>query len=193
MLNFTLLLNAKEKLIMAQLREIYQLGSDVIRSIASEVEDVHSVEIQALIEDMIFTCKNAKGVGIAAPQLNCSKAIVIIASEPSERYPFAPVMEPTPLINPKIISHSKEMLKDWEGCLSLPGIRAQVPRYRTIDVFYTDKDGNENAVTYHDFLARVFQHEYDHLIGKVFIDRVESTHDIVMEQEYQRIIGRCKS
>lgn len=173
---------------MAQLREIYQLGSDVIRSIATEVEDVHSVEIQTLIEDMIFTCKNAKGVGIAAPQINCSKAIVIIASQPSERYPLAVAMEPTPLINPKIISHSQEMLKDWEGCLSLPGIRAQVPRYSRVEVSYTDKDGKENLVTYHDFVARVFQHEYDHLIGKVFIDRVESTNDIVMEQEYQRIM-----
>lgn len=175
---------------MAHLREICQLGSSVIRSVASQVEHVQSAEIQTLIDDMIFTCKSAKGVGIAAPQVNCSKAIVIIASEPSERYPDAPVMEPTPLINPQIISHSNEMLKEWEGCLSLPNIRAQVPRYRSVEVLYTDRDGNENTVTYHDFVARIFQHEYDHLIGKVFIDRVESTLDIVMEQEYQRIMAQ---
>lgn len=175
---------------MANLREIYQLGSDVIRSIAKDVDDVQSSEIQTLIDDMIFTCKSSKGVGIAAPQVNCSKAIVILASFPSERYPHAPTMEPTALINPKIISHSQEMVKDWEGCLSLPGIRAQVPRYREIEVSYLDRDGNEHRISYRDFLARIFQHEYDHLIGKVFIDRVESTLDVVMEKEYQRIIGK---
>ncbi len=175
---------------MANIREIYQLGSPVIRSMAAKVEDVHSTQIQTLIDDMIVTCKDSKGVGIAAPQVNCPLAIVIIASEPSERYPSAPQMKPTALINPKIISHSHKMLKDWEGCLSLPGIRAQVPRYSEIEVAYTDRDGNEHHVIYSDFVARVFQHEYDHLIGKVFIDRVESTYDIVMEKEYQRILAQ---
>ncbi|KFL33213.1 MULTISPECIES: peptide deformylase [unclassified Sulfurospirillum] len=177
---------------MANLREIYQLGSDVIRSVAAKVEDVHDVEIQTLIDDMIFTCKASKGVGIAAPQVNCAQAIVIIASEPSERYPNAPTMEPTALINPKILSHSHKIIKDWEGCLSLPGIRAQVPRYSEVEVLYTDRDGEEHTVIYSDFVARVFQHEFDHLMGKVFIDRVESTYDVVMEKEYQRIIGKTK-
>lgn len=189
MLNCTSYFNAKEASIMANLREIYQLGSEVIRSMAEPVKEIHTPEIQALIDDMILTCQDSKGVGIAAPQVNCSKAIVIIASYPNERYPNAPKMEPTALINPKIISHSKEMFKDWEGCLSLPGIRAQVPRYNEIKVSYTDREGKSHTVVYHDFVARIFQHEYDHLIGKVFIDRVESTHDIVMEQEYRRIIG----
>jgi len=174
---------------MAHLREIYQLGSSVIRSVAQDVSDIASAEIQTLIDDMIFTCKESKGVGIAAPQVNCSKAIVIIASYPSERYPKAPLMEPTALINPKILSHSPKIIKDWEGCLSLPGIRAQVPRYSEIEISYVDRVGEPHTVIYSDFLARIFQHEYDHLIGKVFIDRVESTLDIVMEKEYQRIIA----
>ena len=173
---------------MANFLEISQLGSDVIRSVAEAVDNVTSDEVQNLIDDMIFTCKNLKGVGIAAPQVNCSKAIVIIASEPSERYPNAPTMEPTALINPKILSHSQEIFKDWEGCLSLPGIRAKVPRFTTIKVSFLDRDAKEQIVEFSDFLARVFQHEYDHLIGKVFIDRIESTNDVVMEKEYQRII-----
>jgi len=177
---------------MANLREIYQLGSSVIRSVAEKVSDVHSADIQSLIDDMIFTCKESKGVGIAAPQVNCSQAIIIIASYPSERYPHAPMMEPTALINPKIISHSSSMLKDWEGCLSLPGIRAQVPRYREIEVSYTDREGSEHTVMYRDFVARIFQHEYDHLIGKVFLDRIESTLDVVMEKEYQRLMTEEK-
>ena len=92
------------------------------------------------------------------------------------------------MINPKILSHSDEMYKDWEGCLSLPGIRAQVPRYKEIEVSYLDRDAKQHIAQYRDFIAKVFQHEYDHLIGKVFIDRVESTNDIIMEQEYQKII-----
>lgn len=173
---------------MAILREIYQLGADVIRGIATEVEDIHAPEIQTLIDDLIFTCKSAKGVGIAAPQVNVAKTIVVIASMPSARYPDAPNMEPTALINPKILSHSSTLVKAWEGCLSLPGLRAKVPRYSEIEVAYTDREGLAQRVVYHDFVARIFQHEYDHLIGKVFIDRVETTHDIVMEQEYRRMI-----
>ena len=173
---------------MTKLLEIYQLGSDVIREVAQVVEDVQSDEIKQLIEDMIYTCNHLNGVGIAAPQVNASQAIIIMASKPNERYPHAPMMEPTALINPQIISHSEEMIKDWEGCLSLPGIRAQVPRYTQIKVSYTDTNATEHIVTFKDFVARIFQHEYDHLLGKVFIDRVESTKDIVMEKEYKRIL-----
>jgi peptide deformylase len=153
---------------------IEQLGSSVIREIASEVIDIKSQEIQTLIDDMFFTCEKANGMGISAPQVNHSKAILIISSKPNERYPHATVMEPIVLINPKIISYSDEMYKDWEGCLSLPGIRAQVPRYRQIEVSYFDRDAKQHIVQYSDFIAKVFQHEHDHLIGKVFIDRVES-------------------
>lgn len=177
---------------MVELREIYQLGSPVIRSLAEEVHDVHSEAIQTLIDDMIVTCKASKGVGIAAPQVGHAKAIVIIASYPSERYPNAPLMEPTALINPKIIAHAPTLHKDWEGCLSLPGIRAKVPRYTQIEVSYTTREGELQSVLYDDFLARIFQHEYDHLIGKVFIDRIESTLDVVMEKEYQRIMEEAK-
>lgn len=178
---------------MAESREIYQLGSPIIRSVALEVVDVQSDEIQTLIDDMIVTCKASKGVGIAAPQLGISQAIVIIASYPSERYPNAPLMEPTALSNPKIIAHAPTLHKDWEGCLSLPGIRAKVPRYTQIEVAYTSREGHAKRVTYNDFLARIFQHEYDHLIGKVFIDRIESTLDVVMEKEYQRIMEEAKN
>ena len=92
------------------------------------------------------------------------------------------------MINPVIISHSETMEKDWEGCLSLPGIRALVPRYSTLHVSYTTRDGETLSKHFEGFLARVFQHEFDHLDGIVFIDRVESTQDVVMEREYQRMM-----
>jgi len=172
---------------MAHLCEISQLGSDVLRCVAKEVEDVTSRETQTLIDDLIFTCKANQGLGIAAPQVGHSQAIMIIASEPNERYPHAPLMPPTAFINPQLLSHSNEVEKEWEGCLSLPGIRALVPRYTWIDVSYMDSNGAFHTERFEGFLARIFQHEYDHLIGHVFIDRIESSMDVVMEKEYQRL------
>jgi len=172
---------------------IAQLGADVIREIACDVEDITSELTQIFIDDLLFTCKEAKGMGIAAPQVYNSKRIFIMNSEPNERYPYAPQMEPTAIINPQIISHSKESEKDWEGCLSLPGLRARVPRYTSLHVKYSTRDGEVVECEYEGFLARIFQHEYDHLEGKVFIDRVESTQDIVMEKEFYRLIEEDKT
>lgn len=174
---------------MSQTLEIFQLGSPIIRRVAKKVTDIKAPEIQTLIDDMIQTCLDSKGVGIAAPQIGHSLAIMIMASYPNARYPYAPKMEPTALINPKVLAYSEEQVKDWEGCLSLPGIRALVPRHTHIEVMYLDREGKEQSIVFRDFLARLFQHEYDHLIGKVFIDRVESTHDIIMEKEYQRLMS----
>lgn len=173
---------------MPQRLEISQLGAPSIRTVAKKVTDIGSSEIQTLIDDMIFTCKESKGMGIAAPQVGCSWSILIMASAPNQRYPYAPLMEPTALINPHVISVSQESVKDWEGCLSLPGIRARVPRHTTIEVVYFDRQGKQQEVVFKDFLARLFQHEYDHLLGAVFIDRVESTKDMIMEKEYQRMM-----
>lgn len=135
------------------------------------------------------TCSDANGMGIAAPQVSHSQRIFIVASRPNARYPYAPHMQATAVINPQITWKSAETEKDWEGCLSLPGVRALVPRHTHITVKYTARDGTAVESDYDGFIARVFQHEYDHLDGKVFIDRVETTQDIVMEQAWQRIIA----
>jgi peptide deformylase len=168
---------------------IAQLGANVIRNVAEPVYDVSSPEIQTFIDDLLFTCNAAKGMGIAAPQVSVSKRIFVMSSEPNARYPHAPKMEPTVIINPQIISHRETMQKDWEGCLSLPGVRALVPRYSALHVSYTTREGETLSTHFEGFLARIFQHEFDHLEGTVFIDRVESTKDVVMEQEYQRMVA----
>lgn len=173
---------------MAKILPIAQLGAPVIRKVSQRVTNIDSEEIQNLIDDLMLTCSDAKGMGISAPQVYRSKRIFIMSSQPNERYPYAPKMEPTAVINPKIISHSKETQKGWEGCLTLPGVRGLVPRYTQINVSYTNREGKKVDVEYQGFMARLFQHEFDHLNGKVFIDRVESTLDIVMEEEFQRII-----
>ena len=91
------------------------------------------------------------------------------------------------MINPEIISYSVETEKGWEGCLSVPMIRGLVPRYREIEVAYLDRQGDRQITKLTDFVARIFQHEYDHLLGKVFLDRVETNLDLVTESEYHKL------
>jgi peptide deformylase len=85
------------------------------------------------------------------------------------------------------MSHSVETEKGWEGCLSVPMIRGLVPRYREIEIEYIDRQGDRQQTKLTDFVARIFQHEYDHLEGKVFLDRVETSLDLITEFEYQKL------
>ena len=126
-------------------------------------------------------------MGIAAPQVGELKRIMVMCSRPNSRYPQAPVMDETVMLNPTIIWKSKEMIKDWEGCLSLPLIRGYVPRCESIQVEYFTRDGGLIKADFDGFLARIFQHEYDHLNGKVFIDRLDSTTDMMMESEWLKL------
>lgn len=167
---------------------VVTIGNPVLREHAQEVKDLSSVEVQQLIDDLIETVIEENGVGIAAPQVSVSQQIMIIASRPSPRYPSAPEMQPTALINPRIVDQSKELEKGWEGCLSVPGIRGLVPRNTWVNVRYQDREGEWIESRYEGFLARIFQHEYDHLIGMTYLDRLESNRDIVSEAEYQNRI-----
>ena len=170
---------------MAKLRQIAQLGNAILRQQASAVE-FDSEQTQAIISDMLATLADSNGVGLAAPQIHEPYCIVIIASRPTPRYPNAPEMKPTVMINPSFKNHSEEKHKDWEGCLSIPGIRALVPRYSDIEVNYTDPKGKLVKLRIEDFIARVFQHEYDHLNGMVYLDRVENSQDIMSEHEFNK-------
>ncbi|MBW4636919.1 MAG: peptide deformylase [Gloeocapsa sp. UFS-A4-WI-NPMV-4B04] len=170
--------------------EIIQLGHPLLRSSAQLVDNIQDQNIQNLIDNLIATVGQANGVGIAAPQVAESYQLFIVASRPNLRYPNAPTMQPTAMINPQVLAHSSEVVKGWEGCLSIPEIRGYVPRYEAIEIEYTDRNGKLQKQELTDFVARIFQHEYDHLNGIVFLDRLESTHDIITEQEYQkRIVG----
>ncbi|MBF2013740.1 MAG: peptide deformylase [Rivularia sp. T60_A2020_040] len=173
---------------MSEKLSIIQLGNPILRQKAEFVNNIEDKTIQKLIDDLLITVSEANGVGIAAPQVAVGYRIFIVASRPNLRYPHAPLMEPTAMINPRIVNYSDEIIKDWEGCLSVPGIRGLVPRYKTIEVEYTDRYGKLEKQELTDFVARIFQHEYDHMSGLVFLDRVESTFDIVTEQEYQNLI-----
>jgi peptide deformylase len=171
---------------MPSIRPIAQLGHPVLRTPAGPIEFPLPAGARALIDDMLATLRDANGVGIAAPQVYETASVFIVASRPNPRYPDAPEMEPEVVINPEILERSEDLVKGWEGCLSIPGIRGLVPRHRRIVARYTSIAGDEVEREFLDFVARIFQHEDDHLRGIVFLDRLESTRDVVTEAEYQR-------
>lgn len=172
------------------LLQIAQLGHIILRKKAKTVKDVKDLTVQKLIDDLITTVIDVDGVGIAAPQVYKSLRVFILASHPNSRYPKAPKMKPTAIINPKITVYSKEVKKDWEGCLSIPGIRGLIPRHYSINVEFTNRDGTRSKKTYKDFVARIFQHEFDHLEGIMFVDRIDSSKDLISEKEYQKLMKK---
>jgi peptide deformylase len=172
---------------MSNIRQIYEIGSAILRQRAAAIGHASAPEIDSAIEDAIATAIAANGVGIAAPQIGLSLRLFILASRPSPRYPHAPMMEPTPMINPRILDRSTELVSGWEGCLSVPGTRGWVPRHETIEVEYFDRHGDRIQQELTGFVARIFQHELDHLDGVLFPDRVVLTTDLITEAEYLKI------
>lgn len=171
---------------MPILRQIAQLGQPVLRGKSLKIDTPSDPAIQSLIDDLLVTVEEVYGVGIAAPQVYEPLAVFIVASRPNPRYPHAPDMEAAVMINPEILWKSEELEKGWEGCLSVPGLRGLVPRHKRIGVRYLDRRGDLVEAEYDGFLARVFQHEFDHLQGVVFVDRLETTLDLMTEREYLR-------
>lgn len=173
--------------VRSMIREIRELGDPILRLRAAELTDLKTPAVSEIIRDLFDTMNHSQGVGIAAPQIGESLRIFIVASKPNERYPHAPVMEPRVVVNPEIVSLSENTEKGWEGCLSIPGIRGFVPRPTHICVRYTDAESGELVETeFRDFIARVWLHEYDHLEGVVFLDRLQSPRDIITTRELQR-------
>lgn len=172
---------------MPHLLQIAQLGHPVLRKVAEPVLAIDD-DIQALIEDLFATSAEANGAGIAAPQVYVSLRVFILSIKPSPRYPHAPDMEAVAVINPEILSVSDETEKDWEGCLSVPGIRGKVPRPKQIKVRYQTREGTNVERDFSGFAARVFLHEFDHLQGLTWLDHVEDNRDIVSEKEYLKTI-----
>lgn len=172
---------------MPEILPIAHLGHNILRIKASKVEDINENDFLKLLTDMMATVKDAQGLGISAPQVYSSKRVFIMASKPSPRYPNAPEIRPFVVINPTILNYSEEKTKAWEGCLSIPGIRGYVTRNKSITVEYTSENGENIVRNMEGFVARIFQHEYDHLNGKVFLDQLENNKDIISEQEYQKM------
>jgi peptide deformylase len=154
------------------IREILKMGDPRLLRIAKPVEAFDTPEMRVLIEDMFETMHAVNGAGLAAPQIGVDLQLVIFGFRQNQRYPDAPPVPETVLINPHIEPLDDEEEEGWEGCLSVPGLRGVVPRYARIRYTGFDEKGEPIDRVAEGFHARVVQHECDHLIGKLYPMRV---------------------
>jgi peptide deformylase len=153
--------------------EILKMGDERLLRVAKPVDKFDTPELHRLIADMFDTMQAANGAGLAAPQIGVDLQLVIFGTDaPNPRYPDAPPVPRTILINPKITPLSNEEEEGWEGCLSVPGLRGVVPRWKTIRYTGFDPYGKPIERVADGFHARVVQHECDHLVGKLYPMRV---------------------
>ncbi|MEL7332724.1 MAG: peptide deformylase [Cyanobacteria bacterium J06560_2] len=157
---------------------IHYLGDRVLRQPAKRVSKVDNT-LRDLVRKMLQTMYSEDGIGLAAPQVGVNKQLLVVDSDPED-----PANQPLVLINPKIISASKELATGQEGCLSIPGVYLDVIRPAAIEVSYKDESGRPRKMKADDLVARVIQHEMDHLNGVMFVDRVENA--IALTQELDK-------
>ena len=154
------------------IREILKMGDPRLLRIAQPVRAFATPELHALIDDLFETMHAARGAGLAAPQIGVDLAVVIFGFRENPRYPQAPAVPETVLINPTITPLDDAEEEGWEGCLSVPGLRGVVPRFARIRYRGFDAHGRPIDREAEGFHARVVQHECDHLIGKLYPMRV---------------------
>jgi peptide deformylase len=164
------------------------LGNPALRAAARSLSNdrMASAEMQRLIDDMIETMREYNGVGLAANQVHESLQIAVLEVADNPRYPEKAAVPLSVLINPRIEPLAEEMEQDWEGCLSVPDLRGSVPRYKTIRVRAQDRGGAKLDFVASGFHARVIQHEWDHLNGKVYLDRMRDLSTLAHLQEFAR-------
>ena len=163
--------------------KVCHLGHPVLRMESRRVSpgSLGSASTQKLIDDMLETMVEYYGVGLAAPQIHESLAIAVIESNgPRGTIPM------TVLVNPEVTVLDDELIEDWEGCLSIPDFRGRVPRWRKLRVDALDRKGKKIKITAEGFVARVIQHEFDHLMGKVYLDRMLDLKTLTHLPEFQR-------
>lgn len=154
-------------------REILKMGDPRLLRKAEPVEQFRTPELDALIEDMFDTMHAANGAGLAAPQIGVNLQVVIFGFKQNQRYPDAPPVPETVLINPALRPLTEETEEDWEGCLSVPGLRGIVPRWKQLKYEGFDQNGNVINRDVDGFHARVVQHECDHLAGILYPMRIK--------------------
>ncbi len=148
------------------------MGEPVLLQRAKEVAQLDTAALHELVTDMQDTMRHANGAGLAAPQIGVSQRVVIFGFERNERYPDAPAVPPTVLVNPVLTMLGAVVEEGWEGCLSVPGMRGLVPRAARLRYQGFDAHGNAIDRTVDGFHARVVQHEVDHLDGILYPMRI---------------------
>jgi peptide deformylase len=168
--------------------KVARLGHPVLRAGARPLSarEVESADVQRLIADMVETMREYNGVGLAAVQVHEPLQLAVLEVADNPRYPEKPTVPLSVLINPRIEPLAEDTEGDWEGCLSVPDMRGNVPRYAKIRVRALDHDGARLDFVASGFHARVIQHEFDHLNGKVYLDRMNDLSTLTHLQEYIR-------
>jgi peptide deformylase len=154
------------------IRDVLRMGHPVLRERAKPIEQFGTPELRALLEDMKETMAAKNGAGLAAPQIGVSQRVVIFGVDHNPRYPDAEPVPFTVLVNPKLVMLTRDVEEDWEGCLSVPGMRGVVPRYTKLRYSGFDVEGNPIERVAEGFHARVVQHECDHLDGILYPQRM---------------------
>lgn len=170
------------------IRKIAQVGHPVLRQVAREVgrDELFSDEMQRFIDDLVETMRDANGAGLAANQIYEPVQICAIEVGENPRYPYKPKIPLTILVNPKIEPLSDETFENYEGCLSVPDLRGVVRRHVEIRVRAWDRHGREIDRVVRGLSAGTFQHEVDHLYGKLFLDRVEDPTTLSTWSNFER-------
>jgi len=157
---------------MSVIRDILRMGDPRLLRVAKPVAAFGTAELKSLVDDLIDTMRAADGAGLAAPQIGVDLRVVVFGGSPSVRYPEAPVVPFTVLINPVLVPLGKTMEEGWEGCLSVPGLRGVVARHARLRYSGYDPEGQPIEREADGFHARVVQHECDHLDGVLYPMRV---------------------
>jgi peptide deformylase len=170
------------------LRKIAVIGHPVLRQPARELTqgELASAATQQLVSDMIDTMRDASGAGIAANQVHEPVRVCVIEVDKNPRYPYKPDWPLTVLVNPRVEARTDETFLNFEGCLSVPNLRGQVPRFTVVRVRAWDRLGHDLDFEVKGLTAGTFQHEIDHLDGKLFVDRVADTRTLCTWAEYER-------
>jgi peptide deformylase len=168
--------------------KVARLGHPVLRLKASDVEvaDIKAGKFRPLIDDMIETMHEYHGVGLAAPQIHLPIQLAVLEVHDHPRYPDMPSVPLTVLINPVVTILDDTKVEEWEGCLSIPDLRGQVPRFQRLRVTALGRDAKPLEIDASDFHARVIQHETDHLKGEVYLDRMPNLRSLSFLEEWQR-------
>ena len=168
--------------------KVARLGHPVLREAAQPipVDEIRSANVQRFIDDMIETMREYDGAGLAANQVHSLQQIAVIEVQKNPRYPDAPEIPLTVVINPVVTPLTDETEDGWEGCLSVPDMRGVVPRYTSVRLEFLDREGHPVSVVAKDFFARVIQHETDHLNGIVYVDRIADMRTLSHIAEWNR-------
>jgi peptide deformylase len=154
------------------IREVLKMGDPRLLAVSKPVDAFRTPQLAGLLEDMRDTMRHLNGAGLAAPQIGVGLRVVIFGFDRNERYPDADSVPFTVLINPTLQPLGEATAEDWEGCLSVPGMRGLVPRHQELRYTGFDEHGSPIDRTVHDFHARVVQHEVDHLDGILYPRRI---------------------